>query len=176
MRMMRLVTTTLVLVGLLAPVAHAQDRQKIGLLIATPAVVGLDWEITPRLALRPDFAFAHNTITDAIFAAQTSHSRTGSVGISALFYVRRSDLLRIYLSPRYAHQLSRDTGSFNSTQSESEFVGSIGGQYELAPRFGVFAEAGLRYTTWRLTAGGTSGVSTSATLANAASVGAILFF
>ena len=165
------------LTGLFAANAGAQDHQKIGVVFAVPATVGFEWEVTPRLALRPDVAFARSArSSSAPIGGFSFDSREVSVGLSAVFYVGNLAPLRIYLSPRYEHQLARNGELPANTDTRSAYAASVGAQYDLAPRFAMFAEAGVGYTRSRNTFGGTSGVTTFTSLANRATLGAILFF
>ena len=118
--MLRALVLVIALAGIFASSALAQERQKIGLLIATPGLVGVDWEITPRFAVRSDFAFARIRATGAPGFGAFDRNRSAAAGVSAVIYVRNLSPLRVYVSPRYAHQLSRSSGDFSSTQTQSK--------------------------------------------------------
>lgn len=153
----------------------AQERQRVGVVFAVPTTVGLEWELGSRLAIRPDCSFSW-TSTDSASALGSFDTKDLTVGVSALFYVRHWSLLRAYVSPRFSHQLSHGDGSFAAgTRTQSLFSGSFGAQYELGPRFGVFAEAGVEYGRGRYS-GGAAGVTKSTSFSNRAALGAILFF
>jgi hypothetical protein len=140
--------------------ARAQETNRIGLLMGVPALVGFDWELSERVGLRPDFSFTLASSTRAL-----------SAGLSGVFYVRRWDALRVYVSPRFSHTLNRNVAGGGFTTTTSSASGSLGGQYALASRFSIFAEVGAAYTHSRQS----SNASTNA-IANRSAVGAILFF
>jgi hypothetical protein len=143
----------LVLFGLRATPARAQDKGDVGLTISTPAAIGVIWHATPRLAIRPEVSFAF-TETDGDGTSSDVSSSSITFGASALFYTARWDDLRLYVSPRYTYShastdLQSGALSIDSTLSSWGLSGSIGAQYSLGSRFAVFAEAGLLYTSQR---------------------------
>ena len=52
---------SLALVVLSARPSNAQDAGHVGLTIAFPAAVGVIWQATDRLAIRPDFQFSQSS-------------------------------------------------------------------------------------------------------------------
>jgi len=158
--------------------ASGQETGAVGLTMSFPAAVGIVWQATDALAIRPDFTFS-NSSSDSL---STSNSAVG-VGVSALFYVRKWDGLRAYLSPRFGYQRSSFavSGSFASPSTNTySGSGSVGAEYQLHPRFAVFAETGLAYS--RAKTGDTTLApgfpiqSSSHTWGTRAGVGAILYF
>jgi hypothetical protein len=134
--------------------------------VGFPTVTGIDWEISDRLALRPDVSFSISSLTSGD-GAVSQQSRVLTVGLGIAIYVKRWDALRLYGIPRVAHVLNRSSSTTTTTSTAS---GSLGVQYPLVPRLSIFAEAGATYTHLR-----TPSLSTNA-LANRSAIGAILFF
>jgi hypothetical protein len=171
---------SLALVVVAARLSSAQETGHVGLTMAFPAAVGVIWQTTDHLAIRPDFTFSHQEAGSAPVAS----SNTTGVGVSALFYVRKWDNLRAYLSPRFGYQhVSYDLPGATSGSTMSDqysFAGSFGAEYQLHRRFAVFAETGLIYTHSSLdfgsTIAGVSPGSTSNSWGTRAGVGAILYF
>jgi hypothetical protein len=125
--------------------ARAQEAGQVGLTMAGPAAVGIIWQATDRLAIRPDFTFSHSSNS-----VPASSSSSVGIAVSALFYVRKWDDLRVYLSPRFGYQRSSFTyGDFlpsSSSMNAYSGSGSFGAEYSLDRRFAVFAETGLIYS------------------------------
>jgi hypothetical protein len=136
---------SLALVVLSARPSNAQDAGHVGLTIAFPAAVGVIWQATDRLAIRPDFQFSQSST-----GSLSSSSLSTAVGVSALFYVRKWDNLRAYVSPRFGfqHTSLTTTGSTVNpfSQDQYSYAGSFGAEYQLHRRFAVFGEAGIGYS------------------------------
>jgi len=130
--------------------AWAQDKGDAGLAISVPAAIGVIWHPSNRLAIRSDVAFGV-TETDGEGTVPDISSRNITLGVSALFYTHRWDELRTYVSPRftYAHATTSISAPNLGDQTLSTWGlgGSIGAQYALGTRFGVFAEAGVSYSS-----------------------------
>src|SRR5262245_21030943 len=134
--------------------AFAQDKGKIGLTMGYPSSVGIVYHVTDKLAVRPELTIAQASteatgpaISRVNFSASSSSWAIGT-GVSALFYVRQWDDLHLYVSPRwtYSHgSSSSDTLSVDSTLNSWSLNGSVGAQYALGKRFGVFGEVGFGY-------------------------------
>ena len=131
----------------------AQEKGQIGLTMAVPGAVGLIWQATDGLAIRPDFTFSQSGSDSS--ASLTTSSTSIGVGVSALFYVRKWESLRAYLSPRFGYQRTSVTYAGSSPLSPSSNAytgsGSIGAEYLLHHRFAVFAETGLAYSHSEIT-------------------------
>jgi len=149
--------------------------------MAFPAAVGVIWRATDGLAIRPDFTFSQSgNGGDSL----TSSNASVGLGVSALFYVRKWDNLRAYVSPRFGYQRSSFTypGSSPSSISTNTYsgAGSFGAEYLLHRRFAVFAETGLVYS--HASTGGATiypGLSletSSHTWGTRAGIGAIVYF
>ena len=142
----------LVLAGLMTTPVAAQEKGDTGLTISAPSAIGVIWHVSEKVAVRPEVSFSFSG-TDAENSALTDiSSHSVSLGGSALFYMGRWDNLRTYFSPAltYSWAGSSAQGSgpdLESSQNGWGLSGSLGAQYTLGTRFGVFVEAGLNYTS-----------------------------
>ena len=162
--------------------ASAQEPA-FGVTIGYPGSVGVVWQPSARVALRPSLTF-RNSGSDPANDVGDFESSSLSTTISALFYVRPAGPLRVYLTPRYSFgrtsstttievpQIQLPFGTFTTTTittkrrtSEHGLAGLIGVEYRMGERFGVFGEVGLLYTRASLSSetdnwavGSTSGV------------------
>jgi hypothetical protein len=127
-------------VALAAAPARAQQDPASGITLGYRGGIGVLWHISDGFALRPDFAFSKS------LTQQVTETWTATAGLSALFYLSRRDALRTFVSPRigYTRSEAQSYGPQAVTWSGSA---SFGAEYALARRFGVFAEAGLQYST-----------------------------
>jgi hypothetical protein len=161
--------------------AWAQDKGDTGLTISAPSAIGIIWHPSERLAIRPDFSFGL-TETDGEGPLPDISSKSFTLGVSALLYTHRWDELRLYVSPRftYSHATTSIDNPLNiadSILSSWSAAGSIGGQYALGTRFGVFAEAGLSYSSQQSETGLSSAPErTTWTFGTRTAVGGILYF
>lgn len=164
---MRGLGVTTVLALLVAAPAAAQDAGSVGLTMGYPAAVGVVWHVTGAIALRPEATVStsttESTSTTVGFAGgptlvntTTSTSWTTSVGLSALFYVKTLDRVRLYVAPRAAYlrttiDIDDDQSSLGASfdNSTSGFVaaGAFGAQYNAHERFAIFGELGGQYTS-----------------------------
>jgi hypothetical protein len=149
-----------------APV-WAQSPRRVGLVMGYPAALGVLWQVTDSVAVRPDVTLNRSTTettsTTAVIggtqtATTTSDAWTTSVGLSGLFYFGPAqDDLRFYLVPRAAYvwsstniESSPSLPQLGPYESDSEgflVSGSLGAQYAVHERFRLFGELGLSYTT-----------------------------
>ena len=161
--------------------ASAQDKGDAGLAIAAPMAIGMIWHVSDRFAVRPDVTFALSE-TDGEGTIPDISSRSITLGISGLLYTHRWDQLRTYISPRftYSHASSEVDGTVSvsdSTLSSWGLSGSFGAQYSLGTRFGVFAEAGLSYSSQQSETPSLGGIDrTTWTFGTRTAVGGILYF
>jgi hypothetical protein len=156
--------------------SSAQETGAVGLTMSFPAAVGIIWQATDGLAIRPDFTFS-NSGSDSL----TTSSTAVGVGVSALFYVRKWDSLRAYVSPRFGYQ--RSSFMFSGSPSSPSTTtysgsGSFGAEYQLHRRFAMFAETGLAYSRANSTdtAPGVPLTTSSHNWGTRAGVGGILYF
>jgi hypothetical protein len=152
----RLVIGTAALLVLLAPArGWAQETGKVGLTFGYPGAVGIVWHVTDRVAVRPEFTFSRgwSDREDSVFDSDRSSWGLGA-GISALFYISKSDNLRTFISPGYSYSRGESTSSSTGllpvvsefTSSSSSFGGSFGAEYVFSRRFSAFGEVGVAYT------------------------------
>jgi len=144
-------------------VVRAQDDPKVGLTMGYPSAVGVLWQMSNRVALRPEFTWSRTSIdtpatidpqAGVVSAGSTSDSWTTGFGLSALFYISRYQNLRTYVSPRFNYSRSSGstglTGMAESSSSDTWLYstsGSFGAQYGLGRHFAVFGEIGGNYTS-----------------------------
>jgi hypothetical protein len=156
-----------VLLGVIAAApATAQEAGDVGLTMGYPAAVGVVWHITDAIALRPDVTVStsstESTSTTSGFgggatlvSTTTSTSWTTSVGLSALFYLKTIDRVRLYLAPRAAYlrttiDIDDDqplAGTFDNESDGFVAAGAFGAQFNAHERFAIFGELGLQYTS-----------------------------
>jgi hypothetical protein len=178
--------------------ALAQEA-RVGLTMGYPTAVGVLWQVSDRVAVRPEFSWAHSSIENDNAFAQNSADSTGvGFAVSALVRLRQWGAVRSYIAPRFEAVRSTtettvelpspqfppgfpSSRTVETTSTSYEGGGSIGVQASPAPHFGVFGEVGLMYGRTR-TEGNSSllGDALSTTRGNSASirsaVGVILFF
>ena len=173
--MMRFRFTASSLIGLLCcgSAASAQEASHVGLSMGYPGRIGVLWQVTERVAIRPGVSFSHSS-SDPNFSFSLSggptSTRTASSNdvnsvafeIDALFSVGTWDNVRAYVAPGYAYGRSsfrtvRTTvstglaGSSTTTETQTtdghdhEVRGVFGARYVPHRRFGVFGEMGLNY-------------------------------
>jgi hypothetical protein len=175
MRLRTLGLAAAITVGWAAGTASAQDDSRVGITMGYPASIGILWQATERVALRPEITLsrtsAESTATSSLtvftpdgrLITSTTTSRLTndlwqvSAGLSALFYLTKHDALRTYLSPRWAYTRSSNSSTSDRTaivtsgDSTGQFVGgSVGAQYALGRRFSVFGEIGLGFSRTRI--------------------------
>jgi hypothetical protein len=162
---MRLAMGVLLGVSAAAP-ATAQEAGDVGLTMGYPAAVGVVWHITDAIALRPDVTVStsstESTSTTSGFgggatlvSTTTSTSWTTAVGLSALFYLKTIDRVRLYLAPRAAYlrttiDIDDDqplAGTFDNESDGFVAAGAFGAQFNAHERFAIFGELGLQYTS-----------------------------
>jgi hypothetical protein len=191
----------LLVVGVCRP-AFSQDDPTLGLVVAYPASVGVLWQVTDRVALRPDVSWSWSSTesttsittgsppqTLSFESSSTGHSAT--YGISGLVTLKQQESLRLYVGARAAYLRASTTFanpsvSFpggvtvnmrNTRSTGPAFAGFFGGQYALNRRFAIFGEAGLAYQSSETSTTGDplmSGATESASTRSG--VGVIFFF
>ncbi len=149
----------------LAPsIAMAQESGRVGISMGYPTAVGVVWHLSDTIAVRPEVSF---TTTTADVTLTNSSSTLYGVGVSGLFYVKRWDALRAYVSPRYTYQHGSSTSTLainlpisipielpsiesGIRSSQHTISGSFGAQFQAHEHFGVFGELGAAYSTLKL--------------------------
>jgi hypothetical protein len=166
--------------------AGAQEKGKAGVTIAYPASVGLIWHVTDTVAIRPAFSFAHSDSEISTGIADNENT-TFALDLGALFYVKKYDNVRTYISPRFEYSRSSSTTSPTSTQGSLPEVtttgtttgaaGVFGAQYAPTSRFSVFGEVGFGFNH-RHSESDTSGATVfkTNTWGTTSGVGVIFYF
>jgi hypothetical protein len=156
----RHIVFTLIGFVLAAPDAFAQEQGRLGLSAGYPQI-GVLWHITDRIAIRPGVSFEHGSSdlipSGTIVQTATTDSTVVGLRVDALLAVGAWDNVHAYVAPgyEYARSSSTHTTSTMTTASstdesnvhEHRVSGVFGVRYVPHPRFGVFGEAGLRYST-----------------------------
>jgi len=143
-RFLALCSTLVVCVPALA---GAQDTRKIGITMGYPASVGIVWHATDSVAIRPAITFS-----------QTSNEGTAGdfssfgLDLGALFYVKKYDDVRTYITPRFTYTHSSSSvpstvlPSGDLTSNMTGGVGAFGAQFAPSPRFSVYGEVGIGFS------------------------------
>jgi hypothetical protein len=145
-----LLAATGLVVLLLPPAsAAAQERGQTGVTMGYPAAIGIIYHVSDNVAIRPELSFSRTTTeTTSEFGGDTSGWSFGT-GASALFYLKRIDAVRTYVSPRVTFSRTSSTVESSiadtSTSKGNAFsvTGSFGAQYTPHRRFAVFGEVGF---------------------------------
>jgi len=171
------VLTMAVAMGLgAAAAAAAQARGAVGVTMGYPAAIGVLWQATDGLALRPDVSITWtssesvNTVTlfpgtPPVSTTSTVDAVNTGVGLSALVTLHRADRFRVYLVPRVAYVRSTvdlDAGlvggaAVDTTSNGWLASGGVGAQVAVHDHVAIFGEAGGQYSRQR----GTSSLTTS---------------
>jgi Outer membrane protein beta-barrel domain len=128
--------------------AGAQDAGKAGLSIGYPGGIGFIWHATDNVAVRPNFTYSRSTSDDI------SHSWGFGTDISILWYLKKYDNVRTYVSPRFSYSRNSSTSDLTNgivppstvTGSTTGGAGLFGAQASLSKRFAVYGEAGLAFS------------------------------
>ena len=130
--------------------AFAQQTRKVAVTATAPSSIGILWHVSDKVAIRPELNVTRSSTESSgtgIVAGTTTTWLLGSGG-SVLFYTAKWDNLRMYVSPRFSFnhaKTSNTSGTASSNPTAYQVSGSVGGQYGLSDRFGVFGEVGLNY-------------------------------
>jgi hypothetical protein len=129
----------------------AQETLRVGISISAPSSVGLFWQASEKVAIRPEFSFSTSDVSSDESITQSNGSNY-NLSVAGLFYLHKWDELRAYVSPRFSYtHATTDLTSQSGTQLVSSssdiygFSGSFGAQYMLGRRFAVFGETGLSF-------------------------------
>ena len=130
------------------PSASAPDQAPLLGGLSTGRQLGIVWDVTDTIALRPEFTFNRGNSDSTVGSTTTTTTRTQWGGaVSALFYMNKMDNVHTYLAPRFdLHRATVSVGSTDTTAKDYAVSGSFGAQYNLSPRFHVFGEFGLEYS------------------------------
>jgi hypothetical protein len=181
--------------------AYAQETGRVGITMGYPASIGIIWHVSDRVAVRPELSWSETSsesTSSLTFSSQgtttvtttrtSSDGYTVGVGASGLLYVRKSEGLSMYVSPRVAYTRTSNTttpGSPLAASSSAKFTtsgylasGSFGAQYALGRRFGVFGEVGLAYShsTNSNSLSIVGGNNTAGSISTRSGAGVVLYF
>jgi hypothetical protein len=172
-----------------AGTALAQDTGRVGVVLGYPASIGVVWQASGRVAVRPQVTINGSwgdstpTTTTAPSSGFTISGWATSVGAAAIFYVGDRAGLRTYVAPAVSYGWSSSTTESGQSRSENTssaylLSGSLGAEYALGKRCAVFGELGLAYTRQdselRLATAGSD--STTHTIGVRSAIGVILYF
>src|SRR5437899_11357351 len=103
----------------------AQDLPRFGLAMGYPAQVALLWNVSDRLAIRPEINWFRSSLQSTttttlppyfgaipippMTTTSTSRGWQVGVGVSGLLYLSKGDALRTYVSPRFAYSRTSST-------------------------------------------------------------------
>ncbi len=181
--------------------AAAQDQPAVGLTMGYPASIGVIWHLSDRIAVRPEVSLQQvsttstSVITSFVIVNGVELPMTTTTesindqwntayGASGVFYLRRWDALRTYVSPRFLYSRSTSSSTTSPGSSTNEFTsnsyfvsGSFGAEYAFARRFGLYGELGFGYTHQSTTNSfAAAGSNTGHTMSTRSGVGAIFYF
>jgi len=150
------VFATLAVLACSACPTFAQDAGKIGLAMAYPAAFGIVWHATDKIAIRPSVTFGGSSTEGS---ATTSGGSAWNVGttIAALFYVKKYDNVRTYISPSYRYSHTSTTihppsasaslvGDLNSTANTNGGAGTFGAEFAATTHFSIIGEVGFAFS------------------------------
>lgn len=159
MRTVRLLAIASALTLGTSVLAGAQDHGRAGVTIGYPGDVGVLWHASDSIAIRPVFTFNHSS-SESGGGSRVDGWGTG-FGLSALFYLKKIDNVRTYVSPQftYAHNSSTSTPpsgvptavSVDASGSSTGGNGAFGVQYTPSPHFAVYGELGVAFAHQKTT-------------------------
>lgn len=189
---------TLLAASLFPIAASAQTDRRIGVTLGHPVQVGVMWHVTDRVAVRPEVSFsAGSTETEIEFGGLPGSPRrtttiegdlsSVAIDLNLLITVKSWDAVRVNLVPSYKYLRTTSTSiaSFfvggapptiaaeESTSHDHFGGGALGVQFTPHQRFGIFAEAGLQYTS---SVRGLDGDFKLKALGTAGTIGVVLYF
>jgi hypothetical protein len=178
MRIQRFLALGLAVVVCVPALAGAQDTGRVGITMGFPGSVGVLWHATDSVAIRPTMTFTKSS-NEGTFSLDTWSL---GVDVSALFYMKKHDSVRTYLSPRFSYTRTESSsppngfGSLDQTSNSTGGAGTFGAQFDASPRFSVYGEVG--FAAAHRTSEATSGVLTSSkgtTWGTVAGVGIVFY-
>lgn len=156
MRSVRILWSAALVTGMAVSPAGAQDQGKVGITMGFPASVGVLFRVSENVAIRPELSFTGATTETSSATFETeSDSWTINTGVSALFYLKKYDALRTYLTPRFTYAHGSTTSeaegfvtnpSSTTTLKAIGFSGAFGAEYALGNKFAAFGEVGFGYS------------------------------
>jgi hypothetical protein len=181
--------------------ANAQDPGRVGVVVGYPSSIGVEWQVSNPIAVRPALSFKNAHTEGPGVLSADAHDLTAA--LSVLWCVRRADHVDFYVAPRIAYL--RTTTELNSSfdiTSVSPILGSlpiaasseikttgyeaaglVGARYTAGRHFSLFGESGIAYSHTSHDEGavilllGNSGTKiTNHSWSTTAGVGAVVWF
>jgi hypothetical protein len=159
MRIGRFLVVCSALIAAFPALAVAQEQHNVGITMGYPAAVGVLWHVSDKVAIRPELSFAGSSSETTTTPSDIEIEGDGwtiGTGVSALFYLRKEDRLRTYVSPRFTYIHTSNTTTTTGlpvTNPEVEsssnvvgFSGSFGAQYAVGDRFSIYGELGFAFS------------------------------
>ena len=148
-RLSSLVTIAVMMCG----TARAQEPGKIGITMGYPASVGVIWDATKAIAIRPVITYAGASSDGGGLTSQSSNWTVG-VNLSALLYVKKYDNVRTYVSPSYRYSHARTSitpsttiqggvSSLDTSLNSNGGSGTFGAEYAPGSRVRIYGEVGF---------------------------------
>jgi len=140
---------------MMSVIARAQEPGKIGLTMGYPASVGVIWDASKAIAIRPVITFAGASSNSSGVASQSSNWSVG-VNLSALVYIKKYDNVRTYVSPsyRYSHSgtsitpsttIQGGVPSVDTSVNSNGASGTFGAEYAPGSRVRIYGEVGFAF-------------------------------
>ena len=153
MRTVRVLALTAALM-LVSGLAGAQEAGKTGLTMAYPGSIGVIWHASDAVAIRPGFTFNHTSGENA--AGNDNHSWGLGLDLGVVFYLRKYDNVRTFVSPLFSYTRTSisatpisTSGSLPQITSHNDATagaGTFGAQFFATPHFSVYGEAGIGFS------------------------------
>jgi len=155
MRTERVFATLAALIVSACP-AFAQDGGKVGVAMAYPAAVGIVWHATDAIAIRPSVTYGGSSTETTTTATGSSGWNVGTT-IAALFYVKKYDSVRTYISPSYRYSHTSTTihpasgsaspiGDLTSTGNMNGGAGTFGAEFTATTHLRIIGEVGFAFS------------------------------
>jgi hypothetical protein len=171
---MRRIALPLALV-FLSSALSAQEGRGNALVIGGAGQLGMLFEASDRLAIRPDLSYVRGS-SNSSFGSGSSWDLV--VGLATLHYLSREDRLRTYWTPRVSIAFEGSAPSIDGEQDSYTVSVALGARGNVTDRFSLFGEVGpeLDYRETSATLGGNTFTSTSRQWSIANRVGVNLRF
>jgi len=134
----------------------AQDAGKVGVAMAYPAAFGIVWHATDAIAIRPSVTYSGSSTETSTTAAGSSAWSVGTT-IAVLFYLKKYDSVRTYVSPSYRYSHTSTTihppsgsaspiGDLKSTGNTNGGAGTFGAEFTATTHLRIIGEVGFAFS------------------------------
>src|SRR5215471_8508342 len=124
--------------------------------MAYPPAFGVVWHATDKIAIRPSVTFG-GASTDGTTTSSGSSAWNVGTTIAALFYVKKYDNVRPYISPSYRYSHTSTTirppsgsasvvGDVHSTANTNGGAGTFGAEFAATTHFSIIGEVGFAFS------------------------------